>query len=181
MHELLDVRPWPRALLRYPLLILTALLLGALLAFTYSYAPLHRAKDWKIDYLEERLESRNQQLREIKVNLAEARTSLSGTLSIEEIAAIRTRLDEATRLADSRKRETGSLQKKLAQAKKSRDQWRSRHAAAVSEIETQKQQAAALVAAEPAFQMAPAAPAPTPPEASEPPVETPETGTPTED
>ena len=178
MHELLDVRPWPRALLRYPLLVLTALLLGALLAFSYSYAPLHRAKDWKIDYLEERLESRNQEVREFRLNLAEARASLSGTLPVEEIAAIRMQLDEATRLADSREREITSLRKKLAQARNSRDQWRSRHAAALSEIETQQQQAATLVAAEPLFQMAPAAPAPAAPEASG---ETPGTGTSTED
>lgn len=138
MHELLDVRPWPRALLRYPLLILTALLLGALLAFSYSYAPLHRAKDWQIDYLETRLERRNDQLQELEGSLAEAQASLSETLSSTEITAIRTRLKEATRLADSREKEIASLEKKLTRTTKSRDQWRSRHAAVLAENQTQQ-------------------------------------------
>ena len=132
MHELWDMRPWPRALLRYPLLILTTLLLGALLGFSYSYAPLHRAKDWKIDHLEKRLTSRNEQLTKLEENLAQTSASLSGTLTPEEIAAIRTQLREATRLADATQREVSTLQKRLERATKSRDRWRSRHEAAIA-------------------------------------------------
>ncbi len=177
MHELLDVRPWPRVLLRYPLLILMALLLGALSAFSYSYAPLHRAKDWKIDYLEERLESRNEQILELEESLVRARASLDETLSGEEIEAIRARLKEASRLAESREKETASLKKKLDQATKSLDQSRSRHAAARAEMEKQEQQAALaasepparpVAAAEPELPLAPAAPAAAAPEGFDP-------------
>lgn len=181
MNELLDVRRWPHALLRYPLLILTALLLGALLAFSYSYAPLHRAKDWKIGYLEERLESRNQQLREAGNNLTEARTSLNGTLSRGEVSAIRTQLGEATRLADSRKNEITSLQKRLTQARKTRDQWRNRHATALSEIEAQQQRAVPVITVKPAVETIPAPPAAIAPETPGPSGDTPETVTPIED
>lgn len=161
MHPLLDVRPWPKVLLRYPLLILTALLLGGLAAFAYSYAPLHAAKDWKIDYLEERLEVRNQQVRELEESLAAARASLEGTPSNDEIGALRTQLKEATQLADSREREVASLQKKLDSTAKSRDQWKSRHAAVVAEMESHEKQAAAVAApSEP--EPVPAAPAATP-------------------
>jgi hypothetical protein len=138
LHPILDVRPWPRVLLRYPLLILTACLLGALCAFTYSYAPLHRAKDWRITYLQDRLEIRNAQIEEFEVEIADARGSLEGQPSSEEVEALRAQLDEATKLADSREREMRSLDKKLASAKKSRDSYKGRHASAVSELKQAK-------------------------------------------
>ena len=96
MHPLLDVKPWPRVLLQYPLLMLTAVLLGAGGGFAYSYAPLHRAKDWQIDYLQERLDSRTGQVESLERELVETRGALDGQPSSDELDAFRTRLDEAT-------------------------------------------------------------------------------------
>ena len=76
MHPLLDMRHWPRILLHHPLLILTAILLGAGLAFAYSYAPLHRAKNWEIAYLNDRLESRTGQLEDLETRLRQADSAL---------------------------------------------------------------------------------------------------------
>ena len=135
MHPLLDMRPWPRALLRYPLLILTACLLGAIGAFTYSYAPLHRAKDWRIDYLENRLEIRNALVHELEEELGEARSSLKGQPSGEEMKALRAQLGEATKLTAAREREIKGLDRKLASMKKSRDSFKRRHASAVADLE----------------------------------------------
>jgi hypothetical protein len=164
LHQLLDVRTWPQALLRYPLLILTALLLGALLSFAYSYAPLHRAKAWKIDYLEERLEARNAHVLELEAQLREARTSLEGTASDDEVRALRTRLDEATRLAESRDQEIAALEKKLESASRARDSWESRHAAASADLEDRGEPApdedAEAPPGEPGLEPAPAAPSP---------------------
>lgn len=150
LHPILDVKPWPRVMLRNPLLILTALLLGALLAFAYSYAPLHRAKDWKIGYLEERLESRNEQVRVLEQQFGEAQSSLDGTPSDGEISALRTRLDEATKLAESNKKEVDKVEGKLASMTRSRDSWKSRHGAAMKELEAQSVAAAAPAPATPA-------------------------------
>ncbi len=136
MHPLLDMRPWPRALLRYPLLILTACLLGAIGAFTYSYAPLHRAKDWRIDYLENRLEIRNALVHELEEELGEARSSLKGQPSGEEMKALRAQLGEATKLTAAREREIKGLDRKLASMKKSRDSFKRRHASAVADLES---------------------------------------------
>ncbi len=135
MHPLLDMRPWPRALLRYPLLILTACLLGAIGAFTYSYAPLHRAKDWRVHYLENRLEIRNALVHELEEELGEARSSLKGQPSGEEMKALRAQLGEATKLTAAREREIKSLDRKLASMKKSRDSFKRRHASAVADLE----------------------------------------------
>ena len=46
-----DLQWWKRRVGAY----LWTFLAGGLIAFVYSYAPLHDAKNWRIDYLEERL------------------------------------------------------------------------------------------------------------------------------
>jgi hypothetical protein len=138
LHPLLDVRPWPRALLRYPLLVLTACLLGGLCAFTYSYAPLHRAKDWRISYLESRIEIRNAQVREFEGELAQARNSLESQPSADELKELRAQLSEATKLAEAGKRDTRELDRKLTSMTKSRDSYKRRHAASSADLKAKK-------------------------------------------
>ena len=55
----------------HPALIFLA---GALLAFLYSYIPLHNAKNWKIDYLEERLVAKDNELGELQRKLRQIET-----------------------------------------------------------------------------------------------------------
>jgi len=170
LHELLDVRPWPRILLRHPLLIVTAFLLGGITAFAYSYAPLHRAKDWKISYLEERLSNRNTQVEELEAKLAETTSSLEGQPSNEELKGLEAKLAEADQLAKTRERQIDDLEAKLSSATRSRDSWKSRHAATLAELERLKsgsREPPSLAGAPPDDDRAmPASPAE--PEASEP-------------
>lgn len=144
MHPLLDPRPWPRTLLRYPLLFLTALLLGALGTFVYSYAPLHNAKDWQIDYLEDRLETRNAHVLELEGELRVAKGSLVGQPSDGEVDALRSQLSEANDLAASHQKQVDELERKFKSASRSRDQWKSRHAAVMAELEGAKKSIAAV-------------------------------------
>lgn len=143
MHPLLDVKPWPRVLRQYPLLILSAALLGGLGAFAYSYAPLHRAKDWQIDYLESRLESRNQQVESLEEKLRDAQASMDGKPSGEELGALRGKLDEVTKHSSSLEKQVRELEQQLEQVTRSRDGWKQKHAAALREIESVKAAAAA--------------------------------------
>jgi chromosome segregation ATPase len=135
LHPLLDVKTWPGVLLRYPLLIVTAFLLGALAGFSYSYAPLHRAKDWKIDYLEERLTSRTNQIEELERELGEVRSASENQPSGEQLDALRAQLAEANGLASSRKKEIAELERELDSANSSRDSWKSKHAQVASKLE----------------------------------------------
>ena len=135
MPKFLDVKQWPRVLWQNPLLFLTAVLLGATTAFIYSYAPLHRAKDWKIEYLDERLSIRSKQARELEAELRKAREALEGTPSGEELGALRAQLREATRLASAREKEMESLSQKLRSAQRSRDEWKSRSATTLAKFE----------------------------------------------
>ena len=165
--------------MRYPLLILTACLLGAIGAFSYSYAPLHRAKDWRIDYLEDRIEIRNIQVKELEEELAQARNSLEGQPSDEEMKALRAQLGEATKLAEARERETQDLDRKLASMTKSRDSYKRRHASAAADLKAKAaaSKAAASKAASKTADVAESSP-PSPttpePEAAVPPTDTPE-------
>jgi DNA-binding transcriptional MerR regulator len=126
-----DLKQWPRVLWQNPLLFLVALLLGAVIAFTYSYAPLHRAKDWKIGYLEERLGIRTNQAKELELDLHQARAALEGTPSGEELGAVRAQLNEAMDLADAQKdthkKKLAELARKLESAERSRNKWKSRY------------------------------------------------------
>ena len=163
MHPLLDVRTWPRVVLRNPLLMLTAILLGAGAGFAYSYAPLHRAKDWQIEYLEGRLQARTEQVETLDQELASARGSLEDQPSAEQLSSTRAQLGESQELRKALEKELRGLEKKLQKAERSRDSWRKKHAGLSKEIE-------GLRKPEPA----PASPAPEPPAGGEPLAEAPE-------
>ncbi len=135
MPKFLDVKQWLRVLWHNPLLFLATLLLGAAISFVYSYAPLHRAKDWKIEYLDERLVIRSKQVGELEEELQKARKSLEGTPSGEELGAVRAQLKEATSLASAREKEMEALLRKLRSTRKSRDEWKSRYDATSSQLE----------------------------------------------
>ncbi len=141
MHPLLDLRPWPRALLQYPLLILTAVLLGGALAFVYSYAPLHRAKDWEIAYLEERLQTRTEQVETLEAELRKAEATVQGQPSNDEVKSLRAQLDESQSLSASLQKQVGDLEQKLTQANRSRDSWKKKHGALVAEAQTRTRKA----------------------------------------
>ena len=135
LPKIFDVKQWPRVLWQNPVLFGVALLLGATSAFVYSYAPLHRAKDWKLDYLEERLSIRTNQARELEQELQQARSALEGTPSGEQLGALRAQLEEATTLAAAHKKEMAALARKLESAERSRNKWKSRSSQASAELE----------------------------------------------
>jgi len=135
LHPLLDLRPWPRALLQYPLLILTAVLLGGSMAFIYSYAPLHRAKDWEISYLQERLTSRTEQVEGLEANLRQAQGAIEGQPSNGQLDALNAQLDEAQGLSGSLQKQVRDLESKLTKMTRSRDSWKRKHASVVAEAE----------------------------------------------
>lgn len=137
-------------------------LAGALIAFVYSYAPLHSAKNWKIDYLEERLDASRLQIEDLERNLADVQKKM------------RTRADpEAFRLLQGELAVTddtiGDLESKLARSQRrvkdlerSRDSWKAKHSEAelkrealLSEIESINSPAPEVE-----FPLLPAAPAP---------------------
>ncbi len=149
MRSQFDLRSWPLVLWRNPLLFAMAFVLGGVAAFAYSYAPLHRAKDWRIDYLESRVESRNAQTKGLEVDLENARKSLAGVPSTEELQGMRAQLAEDSALVASGRREIDGLAAKLKRMTRSRDSWKSRHADAAAQVEELEQAIAGAAPAPP--------------------------------
>ncbi len=139
MRSQFDLRSWAVALWRNPSLFAVAFVLGGATAFAYSYAPLHRAKDWQINYLEGRVESRDVQAKQLEADLEEALESLTDTPSGEELRGMRAQLAEDSALVDSRQRDIDRLTAKLGRMTRSRDSWKSRHADAIARIEERRE------------------------------------------
>jgi len=129
-------------MLRYPLLILTAILVGSIAGFAYSYAPLHRAKNWKIEWLEERLANRTAAVEELERELGELRTAGESEPTGDEMNALRAQLAEANGLAAAQKQELAELERQLADANGARDSWQSKHAQVASRLEQLESQPA---------------------------------------
>lgn len=114
----LDVSLWPRALWQQPLLALLLFVLGGGASFIYSYAPLHRAQEWRISYLEERLTVRNDQVHELEEQLRESQAVLQTLPTPEGIAALEAELGETSALLASRDQEVASLERRLEKSKR---------------------------------------------------------------
>jgi chromosome segregation ATPase len=131
------------------LLILTAALLGGAGAFTYSYAPLHRAKDWEITYLEERLASRTEQVETLEAQLRQAEGAIEGQPSGDQLDALQAQLGEAQELSRSLQTRVSELEGKLTKMTRSRDSWKKKHASLVAEAEATRAAAERRVATTP--------------------------------
>lgn len=125
--------------MQYPLLILTAVLLGGLAAFAYSYAPLHRAKDWEIAYLRERLQTRTEQVETLEEAMQAAEANADGQPSTDQLEALQAQLDEARGLSASLQGKVRDLEQKLTQVTQSRDSWKKKHGALSAEAEAARE------------------------------------------
>jgi len=119
-------------------------LAGGLISFVYSCAPLHNAKNWKIDYLEERLHARSIQVEELEGQIAELSSVSEDDSRAEELEMVKKDLA-------SRAKSVSELEKKIKDSKKrekeltrSRDTWKSRHAKVESELEKLSSQLASV-------------------------------------
>jgi hypothetical protein len=145
-----DWRSWGRALWLHPILFLLVAMLGAAGSFAYSYAPLHRAKDWKVEYLESRLDKGNLELTELREGLAAARAQLDDSPPAEEVKALRATREQNTELSASKQREIDALERKLEGVTRSRNSWKSKHAKVVAAHDSLEEEIARTARAEPA-------------------------------
>lgn len=142
-------------------------LAGGLLTFGYSYSPLHDAKNWRIDYLEERIRAKDAQLDELQKQLDEVRSEAADKPDGETFKLLQQELVTADKTVQELERKLARAEKQAKELERSRDKWKARHA----EAESRRQPlAASAPAAEPAPataaaetaapDSAPAAPAP---------------------
>lgn len=99
---------------------------GAILAFGYSYRPLHGALTWKIDRLETRLDERNRENVRLRDTLARQKAIEEKKVDPETLAQVERELEETKRVLTRTERDLKRAEKKRKAALASATRWRKR-------------------------------------------------------
>jgi len=123
MEESITLPTWARN----GLMGIGLFLLGGLLAFGYSYRPLHGALTWKVDQLEARIDERNLENLKLSDEIARLRADESTKVDPDafakneaELAKIRTELEQS-------KKDLARTDRKRQDANASASRWRKRY------------------------------------------------------
>ncbi|MGH0035425.1 MAG: hypothetical protein ACQGVK_10410 [Myxococcota bacterium] len=138
-----------RVVLRHPIHIGVALLVGAVGSFVYSYGPLHRAESWQIDYLQERVDEQNRQIRSMEEELGGLRAQASSGPDPEALAAERKEAKAAQRELSSARKEAERSERTIKSLRRSVSQWKTKYEQAQADLEELK--ASAVAAEAPAW------------------------------
>jgi len=130
-------------------------LAGAIGAFVYSYVPLHNAKNWRIDYLEERLATKDAENQSLREKIEQLQGSLSDVPDGDTFKVLQAELVTADKTVSQLEKQVAKLEKRAKEAEQARDTWKSRHA----ESERQRLAARTESTAPPASPASPASPA----------------------
>ena len=102
-------------------------------AFVYSYSPLHSSKNWKIDYLQGRVDAQNEKLRGLEEELAAVRSEAESRPDPGEVQAMRAERAQLKRENAKMRSEAQRSEKNVQALRRSRDHWKSQHAALEAE------------------------------------------------
>jgi chaperonin cofactor prefoldin len=152
-----DLRRWTHRVGIY----LGTFLAGGLIAFAYSYAPLHDAKNWRIDYLEERLEFKQRQLTDLQAELKQLKSESVDRPDTGTFKRLKGELATTSSTVGDLKKKLARSARQIEELERSRDKWKSRHAEAESQRKTLASKIEA-VEQNAASAPVPAAPAPDP-------------------
>lgn len=142
-----DSFTWPAGL-RLALVGVGLFALGALVAFGYSYRPLHGAKSWQIAQLEERIDARNLENLKLADEVARLRSEVGGQVDPEAHAEVEQELERTLAALEQAQKDLERAERKRKDANASARRWRKR-------FETLRDETAVAAPA-------PAAPAPGP-------------------
>jgi len=103
---------------------------GALLAFVYSYMPLHSAKDWKIDYLEERGAAKDVELEATRGELASLEADSAERPDAQTFKVLQDELAVADKTVKRLEKHVARLERRTKELERSRNNWKAKHAEA---------------------------------------------------
>jgi hypothetical protein len=115
-------------------------LAGAILAFGYSYRPLHGALSWQVDHLEARLDQRNLENLRLADQLAAQKSVAATAIDPETFAQVERELDQTKRVLNQAERDLKRAKQKRKNADLSASKWQQRF----RELERQPAPVAAL-------------------------------------
>jgi hypothetical protein len=128
-----------RVVWTHPIHFVLALFIGAVGSFVYSYGPLHRAEQWQIGYLEERVDEQNAALRTLEAQLAQLEQQASTQPDPEDLASERSKAQSAKRDLASARKELERSERTIKSLRHSVGQWKSKYAKAQAEAESLRQ------------------------------------------
>lgn len=123
MDEANPLQAW----LRRGALAVGLFLAGALLAFGYSYRPLHGALSWKVEALEERLDERNRENLRLGDELARLRSLEADRIDPEQLGAVEAELAQTRRALAQAEKDLKRAERKRKDANASASRWRKRY------------------------------------------------------
>jgi len=113
--------------LRHALIGFGLFLAGALLAFGYSYRPLHGALSWQVDQLETRLDDRNRENLELTDSLARQQSIEAERIDPETLAQVERELDQTKRVLRQAEKDLKRAERKRKDANASASKWQKRY------------------------------------------------------
>ena len=134
-----------------------AFVLGGLIAFGYSWRPLHGALTWKVAALEEKLDARNLENLKLADELARLRSQEEDRVDPEAFEETRTSLAKTEAALAQAEKDLARAERKRKDANASSRTWRKRYE--TLRDETSRAPIPAAPAPAPAAPVAPAAPA----------------------
>ncbi len=105
---------------------------GALMAFVYSYVPLHNAKNWEIEYLTERLEAKDQQLMQVEAKLSTVEADVTGRPDADTFRLMQDELATSDKTIKDLERRLGRSQNRVDELERARTHWKKKFDAAES-------------------------------------------------
>ncbi len=111
---------------RHALIGVGLFLAGALLAFGYSYRPLHGALSWQVDRLESRLDERNRENVQLSDALAKQETFEATRIDPATLAQVERELEQTKRVLNQAARDLKRTERKRRESVASTTKWRKR-------------------------------------------------------
>lgn len=99
---------------------------GAILAFGYSYRPLHGALSWQVDQLESRLDERNRENLQLSDEIARRKSVESSRIDPETLAQVERELEQTKRVLHQAEKDLTRAERRREVADASAEKWQKR-------------------------------------------------------
>jgi hypothetical protein len=113
--------------LRHALIGVGLFLAGAVLAFGYSYRPLHGALSWQVEQLEARLDERNRENVRLSDSLAKQKSNEAARIDPDTLAQVERELEQTKRVLNQAEKDLKRAERKRKESATSATKWRKRY------------------------------------------------------
>lgn len=113
--------------LRHALIGVGLFLAGALLAFGYSYRPLHGALSWQVEQLEARLDERNRENVKLTDSIAKQKSNEATRIDPDTLAQVERELEQTKRVLNQAEKDLKRAERKRKESASSATKWRKRY------------------------------------------------------